>query len=146
MGYSFSSIQIKNYQKLDKGQFEKLLCKHMTKIGFISAQKDDAHITYRAVFSDKSDWVTLCSDDYPGESVKRDAQPKCVRYILQNGAAVVHQGMPYKFEGINEEHQSMQGNNRYSKKSSDLVFKYQTFVRFTAVVMSGNKHKIFSLK
>jgi len=66
MGMSFSTIKIKNDQKSEPKQFQKMFCEYMKKEDFIPASDEDADLSYRLVFSDKSDWVTLCfAEDEP---------------------------------------------------------------------------------
>ena len=80
MGMSFSTIQIKNKQKAAPKQFQKVFCEYMEKNGFIPTDDKDAELSYCLAFSDKSDWVTLCSADDDAAAVREDA-PKLAKML-----------------------------------------------------------------
>ena len=73
MGTSFSTIQIKNKHKSEPAQFQKMFCEYMENKGLIPAADEDAELSYRLAFSDKSDWVTLCFAEDDVGSVHEDA-------------------------------------------------------------------------
>jgi len=82
MGLSFSTIQIKNSRKLSRAQFQEEFRDFMKKKGFIqvpNVSDKNAVSSYKLVFSDKSGWVTLCSDD--GDVSARKDAPELAEFF-----------------------------------------------------------------
>lgn len=75
MGLTCSTIQIKNLQQAEPEQFKELLCKYMQTKDLIPTETEDAQVSYRIAFSDKSDWVTLSSkEQFSGENCSRNRE------------------------------------------------------------------------
>lgn len=62
MGNFFTSVQLRNNNKLPRKQFIRLFCEKMKDRGYDIGDEDNAELSYVLVFSESGSWVSLASE------------------------------------------------------------------------------------